>query len=224
LPVVTDTVARTAAGAVHVRNEGDRSLAVRLTVADFTQSEDGRHAFLPAGSDPRGCGPDIRVTPEAASIPAGASEQIRFHVAGAPADRSCWFLLFVEHPAPSGSGVLIRQRIGVKVFAVPPGAAPGGEIAAGEVSDTGEARSLSFRYRNPGDAPARPSGSVEVRDFRGGLVATSQVRGFTVLPESARRVEVELPAGLAPGRYLAVPVLDFGGEYLAGAQFPFRVP
>ncbi|MCL7960210.1 MAG: hypothetical protein M8861_08465, partial [marine benthic group bacterium] len=65
---------------------------------------------------------------------------------------------------------------------------------------------------------------VEVRDFRGTVVASSAVRAFTVLPGSKRQLAVRLPDELAPGQYLAVPMLDFGGEYLAGTQIPFRVP
>lgn len=83
---------------------------------------------------------------------------------------------------------------------------------------------VAFAFRNPGDWPLRPSGAVEIRDAGGAVVATAPVPAFSVLPEHERRLRVSLPLeSAAPGRYLAVPILDFGADYLAGAQADFRI-
>ncbi len=211
-------------GLLSIRNEGEESLEFRLSAVDFDQSSDGNHTYLPIGSHPHSCGNDVRITPDVLAVGAGQSQHVRFEIPGGPQDESCWFMLFVESPATTESGVVINQRIGVKVFGIGSSTAPGGEFHSGSVVEEDGIRSVALEYGNPGDAPAWPVGSVEVRDFRGTVVASSAVRSFTVLPGSKRQLVVELPDELDPGRYLAVPMLDFGGEYLAGTQIPFRVP
>jgi hypothetical protein len=198
-------------GLLSIRNEGEESLEFRLQAVDFDQSSEGGHSYLPSGSHPSSCGKDVRITPEALAVDAGQSQQVRFEIPGGSPNESCWCMVFIESPATSESGVVINQRIGVKVFGIGNSTAPGGEFHSGSVVEEDGVRSVALEYGNPGDAPAWPVGSVEVRDFRGTVVASSAVRPFTVLPGSKRQLVVELPGELEPGRYLAVPMLDFGG-------------
>lgn len=214
----------TSVGLVSIRNESEGSLEFRLQSVDFDQSPEGDHTYFPSGSHANSCGDDVRITPDALSVEAGQSQQVRFEIPGGPGDESCWFMIFVESPATTESGVVINQRIGVKVFGIGESTSPGGEFRAGSIVEEDGSRSVELEYANPGGAPAWPVGTVEVRDFRGTVVASSAVRAFTVLPGSKRQLAVRLPDQLAPGQYLAVPMLDFGGEYLAGTQIPFRVP
>ena len=211
-------------GLLSIRNEGEESLEFRLQIVDFDQSSEGGHSYLQSGTHPNSCGEDVRITPDALAVAAGQSQQVRFEIPGGPQDESCWFMVFVESPSTSAAGVVINQRIGVKVFGIGDSTTPGGEFHSGSVVEEDGVRSVSLEYENPGNAPAWPSGTVEVRDFRGTVVASSDVRAFTVLPGSKRQLKVDLSGELDPGRYLAVPMLDFGGEYLAGTQIPFRVP
>jgi hypothetical protein len=214
----------TSVGVFSIRNESEGSLEFRLQSVDFDQSPEGNHTYFPSGSHASSCGDDVRITPDALSVEARQSQHVRFEIPGGPRDESCWFMIFVESPATSESGVVINQRIGVKVFGIGESTSPGGEFHAGSIVEEDGIRSVALEYANPGGAPAWPVGSVEVRDFRGTVVASSAVRPFTVLPGSKRQLAVELPDDIAPGQYLAIPMLDFGGEYLAGTQIPFRVP
>ena len=214
----------TSVGLLSIRNESEGSMEFRLQSVDFDQSPEGDHTYFPSGSHPSSCGDDVRITPDALSIEAGESQQVRFEIPGGSRDESCWFMVFVESPAISEAGVVINQRIGVKVFGIGELTSPGGEFHAGSIVEEDGNRSVELEYANPGGAPAWPVGAVEVRDFRGAVVASSAVRAFTVLPGSKRQLAGQLPAELAPGHYLAVPMLDVGGGYLAGTQIPFRVP
>lgn len=211
-------------GLVSVRNESETTQQFLLSVVDFDQSPDGDHSYSSTGTLDGSCGDRVEVTPVALSIESGEVGNVRIGIpAGAP-ERSCWFMVFVESPAASESGVIINQRIGVKVFGIGTSTMPGGEIRTASLVERGGTRTVSLEYENSGDAPAWPIGSLEVRDYHGTVVAATPVRQFTVLPRSSRRVVVELPDELESGRYLAVPMLDFGGAYLAGTQLPFRVP
>lgn len=224
LTVPRDVAGSASAGLLSIRNEGEESLEFRLLAVDFDQSPEGEHSYLPSGAHPSSCGEDVGITPDALSVEAGQSQQVRFEIPGGPEDESCWFMIFVESPTTAATGVVINQRIGVKVFGVGPSTVPGGEFHSGSIVEDDGVRSVALEFENSGGAPAWPVGSVEIRDFRGTVVASSAVRPFTVLPGSRRQLAVELPDELTAGQYLAVPMFDFGGEYLAGTQIPFRVP
>ncbi len=211
-------------GMLAIRNEGAEPMHFRLFVADFDQSFEGVHDFFEPGTHPGSCGDGVRVTPDVLSIDPGQTARVRFEVPGGAFRESCWSMVFVESPTTSDAGVTINQRIGVKLFGVGAGTAPGGEVDAEVTTLDDGSRVVTLDYRNPGKAPARPAGSIEFRDYRGTRVASAVVRPFTVLPDGRRRVVVEVPPDLASGRYLAIPVLDFGGDQLAGTQVPFSVP
>jgi hypothetical protein len=133
-------------------------------------------------------------------------------------------MVFVETPSTSGNGVRINQRIGVKLYGLSAGAEPDGSLTTAEAADNGDAVDISFVFSNPGDWPVRPEGSVEIRDLNGSVMAAIPVPSFSVLPNREREIHVAVPVGDLPsGRYLAVPILDFGAEFLAGAQLDFRV-
>lgn len=95
-----------------------------------------------------------------------------------------------------------------------PGAVPG---AGPRVVD------VSFVFRNAGEMPIRTDGYVELRTLAGRVVGRTRFDYFSVLPGHDRDGTVRVRARLAPGRYLAVPVLDFGADYLAGGQAVFDV-
>lgn len=225
-PVIVQLAAGDTAEArtVEVRNEGARPLQLRLYAADFEQAPEGRHTYLPWGEHERSCRDRLRVSPDVVSVPPGESRPVTLRMEPAPARPSCWSMVFVESPSRTQTGFFVNLRIGVKVYGLAGSPSLDGELAATEVRAGEEAPALSFAFRNNGDWPLRPEGEVEIRRFDGELVHTLPLEAFSVLPQHTRRLTVELPMPLQAGRYLAVPILDYGGKYLAGSQVAFRLP
>jgi hypothetical protein len=123
-------------------------------------------------------------------------------------------LVFIESPPPEGGGYRAGLRIGVKVYGLALGGSESGEITTASVGDSdaaAETRTLRFTVANLETWPI------------GGSRTTVPVESFSVLPDHERQVEVNLDADLAPGRYLAIPVLEYGADGLMGAQVAFRV-
>jgi len=212
---------------VMVRNNGETPLQLRLFSADFDQKLDGSHDTYPAGTHDRSCADRLEIMPEALSVPAGVSQPvtIRMRPAGEGED-TCWSLVFVESPPPKGSGYRAGLRIGVKVYGIDSGGPAFGEITAASVDLTdgkSPGRSLRFTVSNLDSWPILARGTVELRDFSGTSHGTMSVESFSVLPDHRRTVEVPLSADLVPGRYLAIPVLEYGDDGLMGAQVEFRV-
>ena len=166
-------------------------------------------------------------TRQGLSVPAGVSQPVTIRMLpGASTDITCWSLVFIESPPPEGRGYRAGLRIGVKVYGLAPGGSELGEITAasiGEPDAESPDRTLRFTVANQQTWPILARGTVEVRDFDGGSRATVPVESFSVLPGHERMVEIPLEADLAPGRYLAIPVLEYGDDGLMGAQVAFRV-
>ena len=212
---------------VMVRNDGESPLQLRVFAADFDQKPDGGHETSPAGTHDRSCADRLEVVPDGLSVPAGVSQPvlIRIHP-GADSDDTCWSLVFIESPPPEGGGYRAGLRIGVKVYGLAAGGSESGEIRTAAVADSDAAaktRTLRFTVANLEAWPILARGTVEVRDFDGGSRTTVPVESFSVLPDHERQVVVDLDADLAPGRYLAIPVLEYGADGLMGAQVAFRV-
>jgi hypothetical protein len=208
---------------LRVRNEGNGVLSLRLYTRDFEQDSLGNHVFRPPGSLGTGCGSRIAFSPGAFSLPPGGEQPVSIRVEPDSAAPTCWSVVFVESPAPAGDGIQVGARIGVKVFGLAEGGSRIAEIPAAEVVERQDRKVLRLELRNEGEWPIQTGGSVEVLRFDGTRVGTAEIGMASVLPNHRRRLEVPLPFSLDPGRYLAVSILDLGGDQLIGAQVAFRV-
>lgn len=212
------------AAAIRIDNEGENDMQFRVYALDFDQDRDGNHLFAEPRTGSESCAHRLRFAPDALSVPAGGRASIQVRLDPEPGAATCWSMLFVEAPSATESAVRVNQRIGVKLYGLgATGGAEGGMFDA-SADPTAGAVAVTFSFRNAGEWPVRPSGAVEVRDLAGTVVASVPVNPFSVLPRHERLVRVSVPLGGVPaGRYLAVPILDFGADFLAGAQVDFRL-
>ncbi len=207
-----------------VRNEGENALQFRAYALDFDMSDTGEHSYWEPGTRSESCGERIRIAPDAFSVPAGRIGTVDVSLAPGPTDRTCWSMVLVETSGSTGGTVMVNQRIGVKLYGLSGEWDVSGEVLDGTVTKESERLEVAFTVRNDGAWPLRPDGVVEIRDVQGSLVASSPIDAFSVLPDRERTVQVSVNnADLDPGRYLAVPILDFGVDYLSGTQIDFRV-
>lgn len=204
---------------VQVRNEGDRQLQLRMYLSDYDQAEDGTYAFQVPGAVSGSCAGRISFFPDNAVLNPGERQEIQVRIeAGAAA---CWSLLFIE-AAPEGSGeVRVANRLGVRVVNAPASLERSGGIGAVTAAQT-DSLEVELLFRNTGTAPVELRGTIEIRDLAGTPVARVAVGPLGVLPGHARRFTTLLPP-LPASDYLAVPILDFGADWLAGGQALFTV-
>jgi len=207
-----------------VLNEGENTLQFRAYALDFDMSGTGEHTYWEHGSQESSCGERLRIAPDAFSVPAGQAASVAVSLAPGPLDRTCWSMVLVETSGSSKGTILVNQRIGVKLYGLSGLADINGEVLDGTVTVDSAGLEVGFTVQNEGTWPLRPNGVVEIRDVHGAVVASSRVDAFSVLPERERTVHVAVNhSDLDPGRYLAVPILDFGADYLSGTQIDFRV-
>jgi hypothetical protein len=206
-----------------VHNSGDAPLDLRVFAEDYDQSRDGSYLNAPYGEHPRSCADRLEVLPAAFSVPPGESQPVTLRMKGSDDPESCWSLVYVENPAPPTGTLRLSSRIGIKVYGLTREGAYQADITSATVELAGEDRVLRFTVNNYQDWPVIARGSVQVRDLEGVSFGEVPVSVFSVLPGHEREFGIALPAGLEPGRYLAIPVLEYAEDGLAGAQVTFRV-
>jgi hypothetical protein len=85
---------------------------------------------------------------------------------------------------------------------------------------------LKARFKNEGTVHEAPSGSIEVLNMFGGLVATGTLPVLNVLPGAVRKIESSVGDGLWLGRYTVLfrAAYGVGGEELDAKRIIWVVP
>lgn len=205
-----------------LRNDGDEPLQLRVYASDFDQPEEGGHTFLEAGTHERSCADRLTFVPDNLVLGGRGAGEVRVRME--EGEETCWSLIFVQSVTRGASGIRVAQRIGVKVYGVSPAASLEGEIREVRVTrGAGGELEVELAFSNLGATPVRPEGEIEVRSVSGEVVAVVPVAPFSVLPGRTLRTQIPLELSLSDGVYVLVPILDFGGEYLAGGQAVVQV-
>lgn len=208
---------------ISLRNEGETELQFRIYAMDFDQDAVGEHTFRPLGEGRGSCAQRISITPTTAVLRAGERQDVQ--VTMAPGAGTCWGVVMLETLRPNGAGSVVGQRIAVKVYGTRADATLDAEVASVTAAPTrGDSVAVTVDTRNLGTAPLRPKGTVEVRTATGTVVSKTELPVMSLLPGNRGRLHVLVPRPPASGTYQVVPVLDFGGDFLAGGQTQLVVP
>jgi hypothetical protein len=207
-----------AAGSViTVRNESTAPMRLQVYGGDFDQPEDGSHVFMGLGEHERSCASRLEIEPDQLTLDPHGSGEVRIRMESG--SETCWSLVFVEGLARGGAGIQVSQRIGVKVYGVGPGVRADGEVSQVRIDTAADgARHVDVAFGNTGTAPVRAQGELEIRSETGAVVSTLPIPPFSVLPGRTIRTRIPLAVELPAGVYLLIPILDFGGNYLAAGQ------
>ena len=175
--------------------------------------------------------------PAAFRIEPGADQVIRLAVEKSSGDpKECWDIVFVQDlpqkRALTRSGLQYVFRTGVKVY-VGPGnltrdAAVTGMSLENVVASARAAtkrdtlpqprQRLVIEFRNRGQVHLRASGRVEVRRLDNSVAAEIVVHEFPTLRGALRKLVLDVPPSIAPGRYIALALIDFHGAEIAAGQ------
>jgi hypothetical protein len=213
--------AQTVTKTISVTNSGTRPVSVRFYAGDFEQDQAGENRYGQLGAFSNSCGSRIRVRPDGASLLPGETQSVSVEMDAGAA--TCWSAVFVETNTVTAGNAVIRQRIAAKVYGVRPGGRTDGEVTGVTAERDAAGQKIAVTFRNLGDVPLRPAGTLEIHASTGELLSKAEIAAFSVLPGRTRTVLLPLAQLRTPGEFLAVPVLDFGGAYLAGGQVAFTV-
>jgi urease beta subunit len=228
-------------------NTSDRPVQATITRQDWDRVENGDNRFLPAGSSGTSCGAMLSVSPLSIRVEPHTSRIIRLGVQNAAAlSKECWDIFFVEEipqrASVNGNSLQYIFRTGVKVYVVPPSLTRDGTVENMAVEDvpvspvtssttaskpvTSSApatkRQISIRFHNTGGTNLLAKGRLEFRRLDNSLAAEVPIAEFPTLPGAVRKVMVDVPSGLAPGDYVVLGLIDFGGAELVAGQIDYQ--
>jgi P pilus assembly chaperone PapD len=228
-------------------NTSDAPVQATITRQDWDRAENGDNRFLPAGQSGASCGAMLSVSPLSIRIDPHASRIVRLGVQNAGAlTKECWDIFFVEEvpqrASSKGNSLQYIFRTGVKVYVAPPGLARDGGIEDVAVEDVPVAaatssttpvkaisaslaatkRQISVRFHNSGGMHLVAKGRLEFRRLDNSLAMQVPIAEFPTLPGATRKVMLDVPSGLAPGDYVVLALIDFGGAELVAGQIDYQ--
>lgn len=233
-------------GVITIRNPEEKPVSVKLYARDFLISPDGSESELEAGSIPRSCAEWLTISPTEVDLAAGSTIKVRVNV-DVPLDAkgNFWAMIFVEETSKPKAverkvrgrnigetysfQVNVKQRWGVRVYEDVPGTETfSAEITGMNVIQAQEDQpfKIAVEFSNSGNTLLRCTGHVEIRDENGVTVQDVQLgksQIFTVFPESNRHLLAEIVTQLLPGTYIALAIIDFGYDDLAGGELEFAI-
>jgi len=228
-------------------NTTDAPVQATITRQDWDRVENGDNRFLPAGTSGTSCGAMLSASPLSIRIDPHTSRIIRLGAQNAAAlSKECWDIFFVEEvpqrASVKGNSLQYIFRTGVKVYVAPPGLARDGAVESMRVevvavtpaasttparlsvsaAPAATKRQISIRFHNTGNMHLLAKGRLEFRGLDNTLAMQVPIAEFPTLPGSTRKVMVDVPSGLAPGDYVVLALIDFGGAELVAGQIDYQ--
>lgn len=208
-------------------NTTDSPVQATITRQDWDRAENGDNRFLPAGTSGKSCGAMLTVSPLSIRIDPHSSRIIRLGVQNAAAlGKECWDIFFVEEvpqrASVRGNSLQYIFRTGVKVYVAPPGLRRDAALEDMAVEDAGAKRQISIRFHNTGAMHLLAKGRLEFRRLDNSVATEVPIAEFPSLPGATRKLSIDVPSGLAPGDYVVLALIDFGGTELIAGQIDFQ--
>jgi P pilus assembly chaperone PapD len=228
-------------------NASDKVVQASISRQDWDRVENGDNRFLAGGTSTSSCGAMLTVSPLSVRIEPHTTRIVRLGVQSAAAlSKECWNIVFVEEvPQRAAAGANSLQyifRTGVKVYVAPPGLKRDGAVEDMAVEDVAvpatasstppvktaaalsatTKKQISIRFHNTGGMHLLAKGRLEFRRLDNSLATQVPITEFPTLPGSTRKVMVDVPSGLAPGDYVVLALIDFGGAELVAGQIDFQ--
>lgn len=206
-------------------NTTDKPVQATITRQDWDREENGDNRFLLAGTTGRSCGAMLTVSPLSIRIDPHSSRIVRLAVQNAATlTRECWDIFFVEEvpqrASVRGNSLQYIFRTGVKVYVAPPGLRR--DAAVEDMAVEESKKQISIRFHNTGSMHLLAKGRLEFRRLDNSVAAEVPIPEFPTLPGATRKLTLEVPAGLVPGDYVVLALIDFGGAELVAGQIDFQ--
>lgn len=229
-------------GQLRVSGAGSDVESIKIYALDWDRNAEGVYTPNPAGALPGTCSAWLSLNPTQINLSQDREELVKYSFT-VPEDAvgSYWSFIMVEGVAtpekPDDNGrrqvvigaklrYAVRFVVNIKKGAMPEGKISAMNTQAPELSDAEHQAGFYVRvlFENTGNSYLKPIGYVDIRTIDGQSVAKAGIKEFYVFPGKAIWVDVYVDQAPDPGQYLALAVLDYGGEALVAGETRFGIP
>ncbi len=130
-----------------------------------------------------------------------------------------------DQPNRISMGVIPTVGFGVYVYQNPPNVKLNQlEIQSLQFLKTEKGNNITMSVKNTGDGISYCLSYLELTNLKTGVQQKLQNKSFTILPQYHRIFKYDLPSELAPGKYSAIGVVDYGHkEEIIAAEIEFEL-
>jgi hypothetical protein len=232
-------------GSFEVANSTDNAAApIRVYMEDWDRMPNGDYVISMAGSLDRSCSAWMSLSPTQFDVRYNESIDVKYtFTVPANATGSYWTYFMVEGvkkpavPPSERDGVQVfigaKMRYAVRfVVNVSSGRQVKGAIT--EISVAAKTAAAPVKnaplleakivFKNTGNSYVKPVGYFEIRNLDGEKIYLKDIEQFFVFPGRDKWVAVPIETELKPGEYIAMAVLDYGGDNFVAGESRFIVP
>ncbi|HEX9995784.1 MAG TPA: fimbria/pilus periplasmic chaperone [Abditibacterium sp.] len=214
---------------IEVFNGGDTPVHISSSVVDWKLTPDGDYEYGEAGTEKSSCAKWIQLNPPEFNVAPKKSVRVRYSITPTETltDERRAMIFFASRPIPAKGenkmGLLVATRMGCKVFISPSQQlAKQGVVSDMELQNAPHQR-VRVSIKNPGATTFRASGTVQVSDEAGTIVAQGALNSAQVVPQAERNLWFNLPALLPAGNYVIKAVVDYGAKQNIGGELKAKV-
>lgn len=221
---------------IRVTNFSDEPMNISVKPADYIRDADGNVYTPDVGENEYSLFPYVSLSSTYISLEPHGSYDLEYAINfPEEVEGSRWLALYFEPDIepitprgadPDQANFSIQVVIAYRTLLL--ATVTGTEAPDGTITGIRAAREPSLCFEvdllNTGNVYYRATGWLDIRDEQGATVTTMPIDRSFVLPDQTLTIQVaDDELDLAPGRYLALAVVDFGGDQLVAGQLIFDV-
>lgn len=224
------------AGAYEVINNSQQPRKFTVEIKDYDRNLEGGLVLLAPGTHPRSLAKFLSVTPIEFTLAPAQKRTITFAVQIPNTERGPnWAAIVVTSlfgsPAPQGPQTDQQPPIGVQIGTAeqfvtkirrtdPTNAVNRGRILGMRalLPERDKPLRVVTEYENSGTTFQQLKVELRIVSAKGEVVRQRQLSDVVLLPGGKQRIEIPVTPALAPGAYLALVIIDFGGDVLLAGQ------
>ena len=226
---------------VTVINQREKPISMEIEKKDYYITPDGKVSYSAAGTIKGGCSEFLSISPQKFNLEPGERTEVRISIImPAGSNGTYWASIYMNdvskrHFMKKDMGkeryvkIFLDYSWEVRVYET----VPGSEIKSCRITDMQitpaseeKPSNIAVEFENTGNSILKCKGRVEIRDEDGQSireVLLNKNGKFTGFPYGKRVVEAEILEKLRPGDYVALAIIDFGGEELVAGEIEFEV-
>ncbi len=225
-------------GAYEVINNSQQSRKFTIEIKDYDRNLDGGLVLLPPATHPRSLAKFLSVTPTEFTLAPGQKRTITFTVQIPGTERGPNWTAIVatslySSPAPASPQTDQQQQppIGVQIGTAeqfvtkirrtdPTNAVNRGRILSVRalLPERDKPLRIATEYENSGTTFQQLKVEMRIVNAKGEVVRQRHLSDVVLLPGGKQRIEIAVTPALTPGTYLALVIIDFGGDVLLAGQ------
>lgn len=229
-------------GAFEVINNSEQPRQFTVELKDYDRTIEGGLVLLNTGTHPRSLAKFLSFAPAQFTLQPKQKQQITFTIKIPTTERGPhWSAFAVTSPAPSsgapppppsGQQPSIPVTIGTaEQFIVkirhtdPTNAVNRGRIVSVQalLPERDKPLRITVEYENTGTTFQMAKTQLRIVNAKGEIVVQKKAEEMAMLPGGKQRLEIPVIEKLPSGTYLALVIIDFGGDFLVAGQVRFQI-